>query len=95
MQLMESAPVTDMARRSKEVLAMLQNGPVALYQRSEPAAVMVLPSVWKGIINELEDLRDVLAAYRAEIEIWEGRAKTTPVDIEQMKTELEDAQVPA
>ncbi|MBV7336963.1 type II toxin-antitoxin system Phd/YefM family antitoxin [Chloroflexi bacterium TSY] len=95
MQLMESVPVSEMNRRSKEVLAMLKNGPIALFQRSEPAAVMVLPSVWNNMVKELEDLRDVLAAYKAEIEIWEGRAKVVDLDLDEMKAELDNASISA
>lgn len=37
LQLMATAPVSDMNRRARDVLAMLEDGPVALLQRSEPA----------------------------------------------------------
>ena len=58
LQLMATAPVSDMNRRARDVLAMLEEGPVALLQRSEPAAIMVSPVEWNKIAAELEELEE-------------------------------------
>lgn len=94
LQLMKTAPVSDMNRRAKEVLAMLENGPVALLQRSEPVAVMVQPTEWNKLLQELEDLQDVVAAYRAEIEL-DSDDDFEMIDTEQLQAELDNAKIPA
>ncbi|MCB9151328.1 MAG: hypothetical protein H6641_21445 [Caldilineaceae bacterium] len=98
LQLMATAPVSDMNRRARDVLAMLEEGPVALLQRSEPAAIMVSPVEWNKIaaeLEELENLRDIVAAYQAEIAIWEDDEQPTDIDLAQLQTELDHAKVPA
>ena len=64
--LLPTRPVTDMNRVPNEVLAMLAQAPVVLMQRSQPAAVMVQPETWNRISQELNDLRALVAALRAE-----------------------------
>lgn len=96
--LMNTAPVSDMNRRPGEVLAMLQDGPVALMARSDPAAIMVLPNEWNKIakeLEELENLRDIVAAYRAEIDIWNEEDEVSDIDLDQLQIELDNAKVPA
>jgi|GEM_PF-1769637 len=94
LKLMKTAPASDMNRRAKEVLAMLKNGPVALLQRSEPVAVMVQPTEWNKLLQELEDLQEVVAAYRAEIEL-DGDDDFEMIDTEQLQAELDNAKIPA
>jgi PHD/YefM family antitoxin component YafN of YafNO toxin-antitoxin module len=96
--LMNTAPVSDMNRRPGEVLAMLKEGPIALMARSDPAAIMVSPVEWNKIakdLEELENLRDIVAAYRAEIDIWNGEEEVTDIDLDQLQLEIDDAKVPA
>ena len=74
--LLPTRPVTDMNRVPNEVLAMLVNNPVVLMQRSQPAAVMIQPDKWNDIAQELNDLRALVAALRAEQELSDPDAWT-------------------
>ena len=98
LQLMATAPVSDMNRRPGDVIAMLKEGPVALMARSEPAAVMVMPQAWNEIakeLEELENLRDIVAAYQIEIDIWNGDEEVSDIDLDELQAELDHAKVPA
>ena len=45
--------------------------------------------------EELENLRDIVAAYQAEIAIWEDDEQPTDIDLAQLQAELDHAKVPA
>ncbi|MEZ4656902.1 MAG: hypothetical protein R2911_04970 [Caldilineaceae bacterium] len=79
--LMNTAPVSDMNRNPNKIIAQLSKGPIALLSRSEPAAIMILPSMWNRLMEQLDDQQDVIDALVAQLEIATGRVETEPADI--------------
>lgn len=75
--VLPTRPVTDMNRVPGDVLAMLADQPVVLLQRSQPAAVMIRPDKWNAIASELNDLRALVTALRAEQDIPNPNKWTT------------------
>lgn len=56
--------ITDLNREPTAVLNLLNTQPVVLLQRSQPAAVMVLPAEWNATAKLIDDLRAELARER-------------------------------
>ena len=61
-------PISDLRARQNDVLSGLSQGPVVLTQHGRAAAVMVSPERWNRLLEELEDLRDTIAAVEAHDE---------------------------
>jgi len=55
-------PISDLRARQSDILRDLSQGPVVLTQHGRAAAVMVSPERWNRLLEELEDLRDTIAA---------------------------------
>ena len=84
-------PVTKMSREPRVLLEKAKDSPVHLTAHGVAEAVLISAAGWQIIteqLEELEDLRDVLAAYKAEIEIWEGRGQLAKMDLDQLEAEL-------
>lgn len=82
----QTAPISDMRRRQDEILAMVQNAPVILMTRSQPAGVLVSVEQWDAMAVELRNAR--LMAERRQI-----LAETSEEDwftIEEIDRELEE-----
>ncbi len=58
-------PLSELAQRQAEILALLDEGPLMLTQENRAAGVLVDPAYWNQLIQELEDLRDALDAMGA------------------------------
>ncbi len=61
----ELVGISDLRLRQNAILNKLSDGPVVLTQRSKAVAVIVSPEQWNQMVEELEDLRDILAAREA------------------------------
>ncbi|MCB0094252.1 MAG: hypothetical protein KDE46_00975 [Caldilineaceae bacterium] len=54
--LPQTAPISDMRQRQDDILTMTKGGPVVLLSRSQPAAVLLSPTMWDEIADELKRL---------------------------------------
>ncbi len=64
----QMVPISDLRRRSRELLAMLSAGPVVIMRHSRPAAVLVDFDEYQELVEAIQDARDreILAALRKE-----------------------------
>ena len=72
--------------RHLEVFKRLRNGPVVLANRSQPAAVLVLPERWNAIAEYIDDLECSIEALKTELAIAQGDdqfERLTPQEIEE------------
>ena len=94
-QVMKTAPISDMKRNQSQVMSFLSDGPVVLMQRSQPAAVMVAPTQWNAIAEEVEELRDVIAALKAELVLSLGQEQPVTIDPDDLRQWMADDAIPA
>jgi len=79
------AAVSDLKHRHLEVFRRLKDGPVVLANRSQPAAVLVLPDRWNAIIEYIDDLECNIEALKTELAVARGEdefERLTPQEIE-------------
>jgi prevent-host-death family protein len=92
-------PISDLRIRHTEVLAMLEQGPVFLAQRSKAAAVLVSVGEWNVIAGQLKRLQqlELLAeAKRNKAGVEQGEATTISHDeLKQLVLEKIAQGVPA
>ena len=60
----QTEAISNFKNHSNEVLTKLQQGPVLLLQRSQPAAVLVDPAAWNQYVAEIRKLRLLLLYYK-------------------------------
>ncbi|NJN81982.1 MAG: type II toxin-antitoxin system Phd/YefM family antitoxin [Caldilineaceae bacterium] len=80
--------ISTMKHRYKEVIAKLDNGPVVLTQNSAPVGVLISPREWNQMVDEREDLEDLIALLKAELEVAEGEATMREVNPDTLSEEL-------
>jgi PHD/YefM family antitoxin component YafN of YafNO toxin-antitoxin module len=81
----QMAAVSDLKHRHLDVFKRLKDGPVVLSNRSQPAAVLVLPDRWNAIVEYIDDLECSIEALKAELALARGEdqfERLTPQDIE-------------
>jgi len=69
-------PITRLARGHKEVLELLQKGPVILAQHSKAAAVLVNVDTWNETLRRLAYLERLAVGDRASAAIGQGAYDT-------------------
>jgi len=74
-ELPQTAPISDMRNRQNELLDMTENGPVVLFSRSKPAAVLLSPTQWDAIASDLAHNRERALADEPLEQIDTGKAK--------------------
>jgi PHD/YefM family antitoxin component YafN of YafNO toxin-antitoxin module len=75
--------VSDLRTRQKEILGLLSEGPVVLFQHNQPTAVLVDVVLWNQLLEELADLRDArVAAERLAKTVHDPSAVQTLEDVE-------------
>lgn len=87
-------PITKLSREPRVLLEKAKKAPVHLTAHGVEEAVLISAEGWRIIteqLEELENLRDILAAYKAEIDLWEGRGEVEKVDLDQLEAELQYA----
>ncbi len=64
----QMVPISDLRRRSRELLVMLSAGPVVIMRHSRPAAVLVDFNEYQELMEAIHDARDreILSELRAE-----------------------------
>ena len=60
----QTEAISNFKNRCDEVLTKLNQGPVLLLQRSQPAAVLVDPEQWNRHVVEMRNLRLLLLYYK-------------------------------
>jgi len=60
----QTEAISNFKNHYDEVLTKLQQGPVLLLQRSQPAAVLVDPAEWNQHVAEMRKLRLLLLYYK-------------------------------
>ncbi len=60
----QTEAISNFKNRCDDVLTKLQQGPVLLLQRSQPAAVLVDPEAWNQHVIEMRNLRLLLLYYK-------------------------------
>lgn len=66
----------DLKANPNQAFKMADAGPVVLLSRTQPKAVLVSPEMWNDIARELNDLRALVAAFRAEQDLSNPNAWT-------------------
>lgn len=61
--------VSDLRTRKNEILRKVHAGPVVLAQHARAVAVLVSPERWNQLVEELENLRDAVAAMEARQDV--------------------------
>ena len=82
----QMAAVSDLKHRHLEVFKRLKDGPVVLANRSQPAAVMVLPERWNALVEYIDDLECSIEALKTELAVASGEdelERLTPQEIEE------------
>ena len=70
----EIAPISDMRVRQLEIVQKAQHGPVLLVERgSEPALVVLSPTLWNALADRIELLEDAVAVYKKKWEVATGQ----------------------
>ena len=72
--------ISHMKHHYKQVLNRLDAGPIVLTQHGQAAAVLVSPTAWNAAVEEREELKDIIAALKAELALERG--EDTLVDID-------------
>ena len=60
----KTSPLSELAKRPGDVLALMEDGPVLLLSRSTPAGLLIQPKEWNRIVKRLELLEDLQEARR-------------------------------
>ena len=93
-KIQQFEPITTMQRHPQQVLAMLENGPVVLANRSKPTAILVSVALWDRLIERLEDQQDMIDALEVKLSIASGQTEMmTQSEIQEWLTA--DERVPA
>ena len=75
-QLYQTFGAGDLKSNANTAFQMAESGPVVVLRKTQPAAVMINPDKWNDIAQELNDLRALVAALRAEQELSDPDAWT-------------------
>ena len=95
-KIQQFVPITDMRLRHSQVLALLDNGPVILAQRSKPAAVLVNVDMWDRIAEYVDELEATVDALDAKLKIASGEAESYILSDAEVEAWIgEDEKVPA
>lgn len=85
MEPVQTTSVTGFRDNYDAVLKSLSKGPVLMMQRSRLAAVLVAPSVWNKLLEDMEDMRDIIDVLEAQIAATPGEPQTEDVGICELK----------
>lgn len=77
-------PLIEMATCSREVLAWLTQGPVALTQDEQPVAVLLAVAEWNKLVDRLELLEDAVEIYKGRLAVATGKAKIHRLSPEEL-----------
>jgi prevent-host-death family protein len=94
-KLPQIASISDLRNKHLEILARLGQGPVILANRNEPVAVLISPTEWDAIVEELDDYWCALEAAKAELAIARGESNLIHMTDQELNEWLaEDEVVP-
>jgi prevent-host-death family protein len=88
----KQVPISELRTHQAEILEQIKQGPIVLTHHSKAAAVLVDPSHWNRLLEQLEDTRDISAIRQQEKEEEQGKAELIPVDEEELRSWTEKAQ---
>ena len=80
--------ISTMKHQYNHVLNKLQTGPVVLTQHGQAVAILVDPTEWDRAVDEREELKDVVALLKAELEIERGEDELVVVDPKTFVAEM-------
>jgi prevent-host-death family protein len=81
----ELIPISEMRTHQAEILEQLKHGPIVLTHHSKAAAVLVDPSQWNRLLEQLEDARDISAIRQQISEEEQGKIELISVDEEELR----------
>jgi len=81
----ELVPISEMRTHQAAILEQLKQGPIVLTHHSRAAAVLVDPSHWNRLLEQLEDARDINVIRQQESEEEQGQIELMPVDEEELR----------
>ena len=79
-------PISDLRFQQSALLTRVEASPVVLTKQGRAVAVLVDPTYWNQILEELEDLADSLAVAQAKLALARGEEET--LDWATVKQEL-------
>jgi prevent-host-death family protein len=82
----KTTTVTELRADLAGYLSQLEDGPVVVLSRSRPAAVLVEPQVFEGLLDRIELLEDLIDGRRAIADFLGDSG--TAVDAEEVFTRL-------
>jgi|JI10StandDraft_1071094.scaffolds.fasta_scaffold1216508_3 prevent-host-death family protein len=83
---MPTVPVSDLRNRQAEIIAELDHTPVMLTNRGEGTGVLVNPTVWNNLLDEIERLRQIVRLQQISKRMADGDYLTK----EQVEAELKE-----
>jgi prevent-host-death family protein len=81
----ELVPISEMRTHQAAILEQLKQGPIVLTHHSRAAAVLVDPSHWNRLLEQLEDARDINVIRQQESQEEQGQIELIPVDEEELR----------
>lgn len=79
-------PISDLRFQQSEVLTRVEAAPVVLTRQGRAVAILVDPTYWNQMIDELDDLADALAIAQSKLALASGEEELT--DWATVKQEL-------
>lgn len=86
----ELVPISEMRTHQAAILEQLKQGPIVLTHHSKAAAVLVNPSHWNQLLEQLEDAHDINTIRQQEREEEQEKIELVPVDEEELKAWASD-----
>lgn len=88
-------PISTLKHQHKEVLQLLDNGPVVLTQYGQAIAVLVHPQEWDKAVDEREALEDIIASLQAELALADGNDELYEINPDNFVAEVMNEAVPS
>jgi PHD/YefM family antitoxin component YafN of YafNO toxin-antitoxin module len=84
-RLPNMAAISALRNDHKAVFAQLDNGPVMIAARNQPAGVLVSPEWWDHIVERLEDQDALIDGLQAALNLAHGKDELIDADISHLE----------
>ena len=80
-RLPNMAAISTLRNDYKSVFSQLENGPVMIAARNQPAGVLVSPEWWDRVVERLEDQDALIDGLLAQLAVARGEEEIVDADI--------------
>ena len=95
MQRIQSESVSNFRNNYNVVLQKMSDGPVYLLQHSNLVGVLISPEAWNALVDRVEDLEDIAAAWKHKYERASGQSAPVPFNLAEFVEDEEPELVPS